>query len=158
VANSSPECFQVLAAVPAPASSDWSGVEVSFDVAFEPEAMGSVRGDLRLSSADSGTYSWPLYGSAVAPRPRGPFTVPRAGTVNVEVKNVLRDDADFTVGTDNPAFTVAAPSLRIGGKKAGAVAVKYNPVDGAPPAGKLIVSCPAKPDLPPWVFYLAGQV
>ncbi len=142
--------------VPAPAASDWSGVEVALDVAFEPEAMGSIRGDLRLTSPDSGTYSWPLYGTAVSPRPRGPFAVPKAGTVNIEIKNVLRDDADFMMATDNVAFTLAAPTVRIGGKKAGAAVVKFTSVDGGPATGKLIVSCPAKPDLPPWVFYLQG--
>ena len=140
----------------APAASDWTGVEVAFDVSFEPEAMGSLRADLRLSSPDAGSYSWPLYGTAVGPRPRGPFAVPKAGTVNIEIKNVLRDDADFVLATDNVAFSVAAPSVRIGGKKAGAAVVKFTAVDGGATTGKLIVSCPAKPVLPPWVFYLQG--
>ena len=129
---------------------------MTLDVTFEPETMGSVRGELKLSSADGGTYSWPLYGTAVAPRPRGPFSIPKGGVVNVDVKNVLRDDADFVVGTDNAAFLLTAATVRIQGKKSGVVAVKFNPVAGGSSTGQRIVSCPAKPDLPPWVFYLNG--
>jgi hypothetical protein len=157
VTNSNPECFQVAATVPAPAAPDWTGVEVSVDVTFEPESMGAVRGELRLSSPDAGTYTWPLYGAAVPPRPRGPFSIPKGGSLNIDLKNVLRDDAEFSVGTDNSAFSVAAPTVKVPGKKAVAVAVKYTPVEGQSAAGKLIVVCPAKPDLPPWVFYLSGQ-
>jgi hydrocephalus-inducing protein len=158
VAVSNPECFQVPATVNAPASADWSGVEVALEVVFEPESMGAVKSELRVSSADGGAYTWPLYGTAIAPRPRGPFNVPRATGVSIDVKNVLREDMDFAVATDNAAFAVAAASVRIGGKKSAAVAVKFTPPTeaGAATTGKLIVTCPALPSLPPWVFYISG--
>ncbi len=90
----------------------------------------------------------------------------RGGVVNIDVKNVLRADAEFLLTLDNVAFTTTAASVRVGGKKTGVVPVKFLPVDastaaaagaGTAHAGKLIVSCSGL-DLPPWVFYLNGQV
>ncbi len=81
--------------------------------------------------------------------------------MNIDVKNVLRVEGDFSLTLDNPAFSVVAPSVRIPGKKAGVVAVKFAPVDtsaAASTVGKLIVTCNATAELPPWVFYLNGQV
>lgn len=70
---------------------------------------------------------------------------------------MLRDAAEFTLVTDNPCFSVAAPTIKIDGKKSASLAVKYTPAEGAANTGKLMVTCPSLRDLPPWLFYLKGS-
>ena len=157
VSVSTPECLQVPATVAGPVNAGvWEGVEVSLDVVFEPEAVGSVKAELRVSSPEGGLFVWPVHCVCEPARPRGPFPIPKAAPVPIDIKNVLREDKDFTLTTDNPSFTLTAPTVRIGAKKAAQISVKYTPMEGQPPAGKLIVTCPSAPDLPPWVYYLSG--
>jgi hydrocephalus-inducing protein len=158
VSVANPECLQVPATVAAPATPAliWDGSEVSFDVVFEPEAVGSLKSELRVSSAEGGLYVWPVFTVCEPARPRGPFTVNRATPINIDIKNVLRDDREFVLTFDNPVFSAGAPTVKIGGKKAAQVAVKYTPAEGAPATGKLIVSCPSVAGFPSWVYYLNG--
>ena len=134
----------------------WDGVEVALDVVFEPEIIGTLKSELRVSSSEGGVFVWPIFGQCDPARPRGPFPIAKGATVAIDVKNVLREDKDFVLTCDNPCFSVPSPSIRIGAKKSVQVAVKYTPAEGAPNAGKLIVSCPSVPELQPWVFYVSG--
>lgn len=64
---------------------------------------------------------------------------------------------DFVFATDNPCFTVASAGANIAAKKPQSIVVKFAAVEGKPKLGKLLVSCPAKKSLPPWVYYLQGE-
>lgn len=123
---------------------------------FEPEAVGSLKAELRATSPEGGLFVWPVFTVCEPARPRGPFPINRAAPINVDIKNVLRDDREFVLTFDNPVFAAGAPTVKIGGKKSAQVAVKYTPVDGAATTGKLIVSCPSVVGFPSWVYYLSG--
>lgn len=151
-----PEYFIVDPVVKAPASEGWDGTEVELEVAFEPEGLGSIRDTLTVQSATGGVFTCPLIGTSTMPRPQGPFPVADGGSVTVEFTNVFNDAREFRFVTDNPCFAVSAAAATVQAKKPQAVTVKYTPQEGARTAGKLQVTCPTAPDVPPWIYYLEG--
>jgi hydrocephalus-inducing protein len=52
----------------APGSS--SGTEVSVDVTYEPSKIGEARATLFVSSEAGGEYTFPLFGTSIAPKPQ----------------------------------------------------------------------------------------
>jgi hydrocephalus-inducing protein len=145
-------------------ASNWEGTEVEVQVKFEPESVGEIRDCLRVRSAEGGEYSCPLIGHCVPPRPQGPILISPGSSGNVIFRNVFSETREFSFTTDNPAFTVSTASSNISSKQAYTLVVKYTPLSGEEEnkrvieTGKLFVSCPALGDMPPWVFYLQGNV
>lgn len=164
-------CFAVPPTVAAPAASSWDGEEVSVDITFEPETIGSLRDEVVLSSEEGGNYVFPIYGTCVAPKPRGPFVIAAGASVNIDFKNVLNDSAEYSLITDNPRFVVTNGAvITVAGKANVAIAVKFEAGDagagaggsgsggaGAAAGGKLVVACKTNSSLPPWTFYLQGS-
>jgi hydrocephalus-inducing protein len=54
--------------VAAPGSS--SGTEVAMEVTYEPSHIGESRGVLTVSSPVGGEYTFPLFGTCIAPKPQ----------------------------------------------------------------------------------------
>ena len=52
----------------APGSS--SGTEVAVEVTYEPSRIGESRGQLTVSSAVGGDYTFPLFGTCITPKPQ----------------------------------------------------------------------------------------
>jgi hypothetical protein len=154
----SPEFFEVVKSVSAPAATSWEGVDVAVEVRFEPCALGDVRDTLTVTSPTGGTYVCALRGDCTRPAPQGPIVVNQGGTASVEFKNVFSDPREFAFTTDNKCFSVQSASARVDARKAVNIVVKYDAgaAGGAGPSGKLFIGCPALPDLPPWIVYLKG--
>ncbi|OQR91449.1 hydrocephalus-inducing protein [Achlya hypogyna] len=135
----------------------WDGTEQTVTIKFEPEALGDIRDTLLVASDAGGEYKCTLQGQSIPPVPQGPFVF--ATTQDIEFKNVFNAPREFTFAVDNPGFTVNASTTTIGAKAAKVVTVKNVDTSSrqTPLTGKLLVTCPSLPDLPPWVFYLEGE-
>ena len=114
---------------------------------------------LVINDDTAGEYRVRLAGVCRRPQPQGPFDVPGGGSKDIAIRNVFATDREYLFTVDNPAFTVGAPKATIKAKDSTNCSVKYALSDkatGGVETGKLFVSCPAVPDMPPWVFYLRG--
>eukprot|EP00753_Platysulcus_tardus_P018896 PLAT7033.13.p2 GENE.PLAT7033.13~~PLAT7033.13.p2 ORF type:complete len:1497 (-),score=833.67 PLAT7033.13:92-4582(-) len=148
-----PRSFNVVASVRADAAAGWEGVEVSVEVQFEPQALGEARDLLTLTSDVGGVFQVPLFGECLPPMPQGPLTLSRGGGSKVEFKNVFDEAHDFVAVCDGDGFTASPAALHIDGKRSATVTASW---DGTPGSSKLLISCPALPDMPAWVYYLRG--
>ncbi|CAK4295658.1 unnamed protein product [Aphanomyces euteiches] len=135
--------------------SNWDGSECTVQIKFEPEALGEIRDTLVLSSDQGGEYKCTLQGQSIPPLPQGPFSF--ASTKEIEFKNVFNSAKEFIFTVDNPAFSVNTKQATIPAKSTKAVVVKVEDAS-KPVAGKLLITCPALVDLPPWVYYLEAEV
>merc|ERR1712146_38508 len=138
-------------------SEQWDGSEGRVTVLFEPDALGEERGVLRVKSDVGGEYVCTLVGQGVPPQPQGPLKIASGGQGTAEFKNVFAEAREFTITTDNPAFSVASQSAKIDSKKVASIAVKFTPPadvkDGSTVTGKLWIRCSDAPDIPPWIHY-----
>lgn len=73
-----------------------AGTEVAVEVSFEPSKIGESRGTLTVTSATGGDYTFPLFGTATAPKPQGPFIVKAGSTTNITFRNVFPHTTPFT--------------------------------------------------------------
>lgn len=133
---------------------DLDGLEVQVPLTFEPSAIASnYTGTMTVENPSGGTYTVKLYGSCHPPIPQGPIII-KGGAGQVNFRNVFNDPVDYLFQTDNPAFTVGKGE-KMPAKKPTKIKVSYKSIPGAPPNGKLMVSCP---EYGPWIwiFYLQG--
>lgn len=155
--------FAVPSVLKVDGTSDWDGRASSVPVKFEPEALGDVRDTLTLVSDSVGEYKCALVGVAVPPLPQGPFVI--ATSREIEFRNVFSTPADFDVAVDNPRFVVSVKTLALPAKASKAISVRVDhtaaagatgtkTTGAASITGKLFVSCPARKELPSWVYYL----
>lgn len=157
---SQPMFFQVVEPTKSvEACAQWEGHDVKVQVRFEPEKLGNIDDVLVINDDTAGEYRVRLAGVCRRPQPQGPFDVPGGGSKDIAIRNVFATDREYLFTVDNPAFTVGAPKATIKAKDSTNCSVKYALSDkatGGVETGKLFVSCPAVPDMPPWVFYLRG--
>ena len=140
------------------AAPGWTGHPQRVQVRFEPETLGTVEDELVVNAGEFGEYRCRLVGVCRRPQPQGPLDVGANTSRDLTIRNVFGEDQDYVFTIDNPNFQLGAQQLNIKAKSTGTCVVKYQPT-GAPAASdtaKLFVSCPAVPDMPPWVFYLKG--
>jgi hydrocephalus-inducing protein len=150
-------CFDVASSLGVAASPTWDGTAARVSVRFEPQALGEVRDVLTLTPSDgTAPLRVKLHGVALRPQPQGPFDVAPGGARDVPVRNVFATDAEYVFTVDHPAFSVGSARATIKAKESANCSVKFAGTGGEVSA-KLFVSCPAKPDMPPWVFYLRGR-
>jgi hypothetical protein len=160
-------CFRVAEpTVALPPCPHWEGQEVKVAVRFEPEALRDA-GDVLVVSDPTGAsadFRVKLVGMCRRPQPQGPFDVADGASRDIAVRNVFGEDREYSFACDHPAFTVASARQTIRAKEGATATVKYTAGAGAGAgsggggdSGKLLVSCPAVPDMPPWVFYLRGR-
>ncbi|KDO23200.1 hypothetical protein SPRG_10008 [Saprolegnia parasitica CBS 223.65] len=138
-------------------ATNWDGSEQTVVVKFEPEALGDIRDTLMVASDAGGEYKCTLLGQSVPPVPQGPFVF--STTQDIEFKNVFNAPREFAFAIDGAGFTVNAATVTIAAKSAKVVTIKNvdTSARAAPVTGKLLVTCPSLPELPPWVFYLEGE-
>ena len=152
-----PAFFNVNGSVAAAASDSWEGVAAQVAVRFEPQALGDVQDVLTLTPSDgSAPLKVKLQGVARRPQPQGPFDIAPGGARDVPVRNVFASDAEYSFTVDHPAFSVGNVKATIKAKESANCNVKFTGT-GSEVSAKLFVSCLAKPDIPPWVFYLRGK-
>jgi hypothetical protein len=155
------------------------GVEVMVELRYEPSALGPVQETVTFSNAEGGKYDLSLEGFCDPPKPQGPVVCKANAAGAVKFKNVYETPQDYLFAVDNPAFTLAKKTEKLGRKTVAAIAISYKPTDGSsggaakdkrssktpgdvtargtsPSAiGKLLVSCPATGAT--WIYYLQGQ-
>jgi hydrocephalus-inducing protein len=156
---SNKDFFRVaMETVQAPPSADWEGQEVSVKVFFEPNQMGDVKDILKISSPTGGDFACILQGQCTQPLPRGPFTLKKGESQDISFKNVFSDAREFIFTVDNAEFAVATDKSSIAAKAEFNVKVTFKGENAKPAgvSGKLLVSCGT--ELPPWVFYLKGDM
>ena len=138
------------------------GTEVGLDVTFEPSRLGEQRAMLVVSSPTGGDYSFPLFGTCVAPKPQGPFIIKSGSTTSITFRNVFGSTTAFTFQIDNPLFHLTKQSENIRSRKDHRIVVGFDGNDSGSKAavmGKLIVTCPRSAggnSNVQWVYYLKG--
>jgi hydrocephalus-inducing protein len=138
------------------------GTEVGLDVSFEPSRLGEQRALLVVSSPVGGEYSFPLFGTCIAPKPQGPFMIKSGSTTTISFRNVFSSTTAFTFQVDNPLFHLVKTSENIRSRKDHRISVGFDGNEvGAKAAvmGKLIVTCPRSAggnSNVQWVYYLKG--
>ncbi|XP_071959113.1 hydrocephalus-inducing protein homolog isoform X2 [Antedon mediterranea] len=151
-------CDKTVMAAPGSAG---GGTEVNLDVTFEPSRLGETRATLMVSSPTAGEYTFPLFGTCIAPKPQGPYTIKANSTASIPFRNVFPHSTAFTFQLDNPAFS-CKPGDTIRGKKTHNIIVAFEGnQDGtkAPKMGKLLVTCPRSAggaSSVSWTYYVRG--
>ncbi|XP_044126636.1 hydrocephalus-inducing protein homolog [Bufo gargarizans] len=137
------------------------GSEVSVEVTYEPVQLGESRAVLHISSPLGGDYTFPLFGSAMAPKPQGPIQIRAGSSVSIPFKNVFLQPTTFSFQTDPAVFVVKACEP-VRPKKTHYISVSYEAPHGGsrtPVTGRLVVSCPRATGIAQgiyWVYYLKG--
>jgi len=153
-----PKYFEVQEKLSVAAADGWEGQEVSVTVTFEPEGLGEVKDTLTITSDKGGEYSCALHGQCTPALPQGPFSIAKGGQADVAFKNVFDEATEFVFSCDHTAFTANNRSANIGPKTSQNISVKFAGIEsGAAVSAKLLVTCPSKPNMPPWVYYLKGE-
>ena len=130
------------------------GNQVEVNVTFEPTQIGETfRDTLVVKSPVGGEYICPVVGRCVPPKPQGPILV-TGGSGSLTFKNVLAQEAKFSIVVDNPNFSVKQEES-IPAKKTITMKIAYKSSDEYPNTGKLIVSCAETPST--WMYYLKAQ-
>ena len=71
------------------------GTEVALEVTFEPSRLGEQRSVLSVASPLGGEYTFPLFGTCLAPKPQGPFIIKAGGTTHITFRNVFASTTSF---------------------------------------------------------------
>ncbi|XP_052816168.1 hydrocephalus-inducing protein homolog isoform X2 [Mya arenaria] len=138
------------------------GTEVALDVTFEPSRLGEQRALLVVSSPLGGEYTFPLFGTCIAPKPQGPFIIKSGSTTTITFRNVFSNTTAFTFQVDNPLFHLVKSSENIRSRKDHRIAVGFDGNDSGSKAavmGKLVVTCARSAggnSNVQWVYYLKG--
>lgn len=163
---------------PAAEAGSEEGVELSFNITYEPSNIGQIRDQLKIASPEGGTYLVGLTGICDPPVPRGPVIIKANGQGVIKFKNVLDTAEDFRFAIDNPAFTLAKKTEKINRKSPTQINVSFKPTEGtgrpgstsprpgsagsksqisaSPDCARMLITCPALPGVM-WVYYLQGS-
>jgi len=163
-----PEYFTVQSAlVVAPVAGGWEGEDVRLNVVFEPTVIGEIRDTLTLTSPEGGEYLCELIGNCTAPMPQGPYLLAQGGGgVEIPFRNCFSTSSTWSFSVDSPAFRVSAPTgvATVNAKTQSQCSVVFEPKEehmntaGGIITAKLFVTCTSIPNIPPWVFYLKGEI
>ncbi len=141
-----------------------SGIEVSFEITYEPTNLADARCNLTLSSATGGDYIIPLVGVCLAPKPQGPFVIKANTNTSISFKNVFLNPLTFTFAIDNPLFHVSKPTEHLKSHQTHKIIVGFDGNDSASKAdvmAKLVVTAPKSTGVNnniQWIYYLKGTV
>ena len=138
------------------------GTEVAVEVVYEPSKLGESRAKLTVSSQVGGEYTFPLFGTCVAPKPQGPYLIKAGSNTSITFRNVFPQTTAFAFQVDNPLFHVTRPGDNIRSHKDHRISVGFDGNDSGSKAavmGKLIVTCAKSAggqSNVQWVYYLKG--
>ncbi|GAB1599204.1 Hypothetical predicted protein, partial [Argonauta hians] len=146
------------------ASASSSGIEVVFDINFEPSRLGEHRATLLIYSPIGGEYIFPLFGVCSLPKPQGPIVIKSGTNAFINFRNVFNSSTNFHFQVDKDYFVIAKKKENIRPHKDHRISVGFE--SGNLPAhtevkGKLIITCPnLSTDIPnlQWLYYLKGVV
>ena len=80
--------------------------------------------------------------------------------MDIPFRNYFSQPQGWSFAVDSPHFKLASASAQVGAKASGNCQVSFSPEEGAAASGltaKLFVTCTAKPEVAPFVFYLRGS-
>jgi len=149
-----------IAAAPSQAP---SGIEVAFDITFEPSSLTDIRATLTLSSSVGGDYIIPLTGICAPPKPQGPYVVKATTNTNISFKNVFSSTLTFSFAIDNPLFHVSKPTESIKAHQIHKIVVGFDGNDSQNKAdvmAKLVVTASKSAGIAnnvQWIYYLKGS-
>jgi hydrocephalus-inducing protein len=152
-----------------PVQNGWNGDDVRLNVVFEPSIIGEIRDTLTVKSAEGGEYLCELIGNCTAPMPQGPYNlVQGVGAIDVPFRNCFSASATWSFSIDSNAFRIVAPTgiATVNGKTQSQCSVIFEPKEqhiamhpsGGFITGKLFITCTSIANIPPWIFYLRGQI
>ena len=141
-----------------------SGIEVTFEVTYEPTSLMETKLNLLLTSQIGGDYTIPLHGTCLPPKPQGPFTIKSNGSTTITFKNVFNVPMQFSFAIDNPLFHVSKQSELIKPHQAYKLIINFDGNDGPYKAesvmGKLVITAArtaANASNIQWIYYLKGN-
>ncbi|XP_064641495.1 hydrocephalus-inducing protein-like isoform X2 [Lineus longissimus] len=139
-----------------------TGTEVAVEVTYEPSRLGESRGSLVISSNTGGEYTVPLFGTCMAPKPQGPYTVKAGGNTSITFRNIFSHTTAFSFQVDNPAFHLVKTGDNIRSRKDHRIVVGFDGTDTGSKSvvmGKLTITCAKSAggtSSMQWVYYLKG--
>lgn len=154
--------FKVEKSIAAAPSQMPSGIEVSFDITYEPSNMGDTKATLVLSSPLGGDYVFPLHATCLTPKPQGPFVVKSNSNTTITFKNIFSSALAYSFAIDNPLFHVSKQTEIIKPHQTHKIVVGFDGNDSANKAdvmAKLVVTAPksaGSTNHVQWVYYLKG--
>jgi hydrocephalus-inducing protein len=154
--------FKVDKSIAAAPSQTPSGIEVSFEVTYEPCNLIDTKTNLLVTSPIGGEYIIPLYGNCLSPKPQGPFSIKTNGNTTISFKNVFSVPLTFLFAIDNPLFHVSKQSEIIKPHQTYKLIVGFDGNDSPNKAdvmAKLVVTAPKSAGTInniQWVYYLKG--
>lgn len=154
--------FKVDKSIAAAPSQSPSGIEVSFEIMFEPSNLIDTKATLTLSSPIGGDYVIPLVGACLPPKPQGPFIVKASSNTSISFKNVFSSPLTFSFAIDNPQFHLSKSSELIKPHQTHKIVVGFDGNDSPTKAdvmAKLVVTAPKSAGITnnvQWVYYLKG--
>eukprot|EP00606_Chrysophyceae_sp_TOSAG23-5_P000584 GSChrysophyteH2.ASY1.ANO1.693.1 assembled CDS len=155
------DLFTVPKSQPVDPCAEWDGMDVRIPVAFEPMAIGNISDQLVITAPNGIEYLCDVHATCIPPQPQGPFNlVLGGGSVDIPFRNYFSQPQGWSFAVDSPHFKLASASAQVGAKASGNCQVSFSPEEGAAASGltaKLFVTCTAKPEVAPFVFYLRGS-
>lgn len=154
--------FKIDKSIPAAPSQTPSGIEVSFEITYEPSNLVDTKVNLLLTSSVGGDYVIPLHGTCLPPKPQGPFQIKTNGSTGISFKNVFSVPLAFSFAIDNPLFIVSKASETIKPHQTYKLNVSFTGNDGPNKAdvmGKLVITAPKSAGSSnniQWIYYLKG--
>jgi hydrocephalus-inducing protein len=139
-----------------------SGIEVSFDITYEPSNLIDSKTNLLLTSQLGGDYIIPLHGNCLPPKPQGPFIIKTNGNCTISFKNVFSVPLAFLFAIDNPLFHVSKQTEIIKPHQTYKLLVGFDGNDSPNKAdvmAKLVITAPKSAGIInniQWVYYLKG--
>lgn len=91
-----------------PPGSPTAPTEQTVELLFDPSQLGDFHGRMVATSTVGGEFQFPLVGTSVRPKPRGPYTVTANGDLvpALEFKNPFNRPSAFSVSLSNRIFQV----------------------------------------------------
>jgi len=161
----------------------WDGQDCRVEVEFEPEGLGETKDVLVVSHESFGEYRCELIGMCKPQLPQGPFLMDVGGGKDIEFRNIFDEALDFNFVVDDERFVCGGGgTVNIPARSSKSVNVKFAGGAGAGAGAgtgtgtgtgaggekggsgsgnveaKMSVRCVNKPDIPPWSYYLTGQL
>ena len=158
--------FKVEKSIAAAPSQTPSGIEVPFEIAYEPSNVGEMRATLLLTSPMGGDYTVPLVGTCLPPKPQGPFLIKPNGSTSISFKNVFNIPVTYSFAIDNPLFHVTKTSESLKPHQTHKIVVGFDGGDsksGDSKSGdimaKLVITAAKSATMAnniQWIYYLKG--
>lgn len=123
--------FKVDKSVAAAPSQTPSGIEVSFDITYEPSSLGEFKSTLVLASSLGGEFVFPLHGVCLPPKPQGPYQVRAGSTSSIAFKNVFGQPVAYSFAIDNELFHLTKTTELIKPHQTYKIVVGFNGNDSA---------------------------